>query len=119
MPKPLALIIEDDKNLSRIFSLALQADFETEVISDGSTALFRIPNILPTLVVLDLNLPGLNGKAILSDIRADPRLAKTKVILCTADERQAELVREDADIVMLKPVSPGQLRQVASRFLPG
>jgi DNA-binding response OmpR family regulator len=118
MSKPLALIIEDDTNLSKIFSLALQTDFETEVFGDGSTAFMRMANVEPTLVILDLNLPGLQGKDILADIRATPRLVKTHVILCTADERQAELLSEVADIVMLKPVSPAQLRQIASRFLP-
>src|SRR5512137_534794 len=118
MSKPLALIIEDDTNLSRIFSLALQTDFETEVYGDGSTAFMRMANAEPTIVILDLNLPGLQGKDILSDIRANQRLAKTRVILCTADERQAEILREDADVVMLKPVSPAQLRQIAARFLP-
>jgi DNA-binding response OmpR family regulator len=118
MPKPLAMIIEDDSNLSRIFSLALQTDFETEIYGDGSTAFMRMANVKPTLVILDLNLPGLQGKDILADIRADQRLAKTHVIICTADERQAELLSEVADIVMLKPVSPAQLRQIASRFIP-
>lgn len=118
MPKPLALIIEDDANLSRIFSLSLQTDFETEVYGDGSTAFMRMANVQPALVVLDLNLPGVQGKDILNDIRADQRLAETHVILCTADERQAELLREIADIVMLKPVSPAQLRQIAARFIP-
>jgi len=118
MPKPLALIIEDDANLSRIFSLALQTDFETEVYGDGSSAFMRMANAEPLVVVLDLNLPGLQGKDILADIRANPRLANTHVILCTADERQAEFLREQADLVMLKPVSPAQLRQIASRFIP-
>lgn len=118
MQKPLALIIEDDSNLSRIFSLALQTDFETEIYGDGSTAFMRMANVQPVLVILDLNLPGLQGKDILADIRANQQLAKTHVIICTADERQAELLREAADIVMLKPVSPAQLRQIASRFIP-
>jgi DNA-binding response OmpR family regulator len=118
MPKPLAIIVEDDSNLSRIFSLALQTDFETEIYGDGSTAFMRLANADPTLVVLDLNLPGLQGKDILADIRANRRLANTHVILCTADERQAELLRDDVDIVMLKPVSPAQLRQIAARFIP-
>jgi DNA-binding response OmpR family regulator len=118
MPKPLAIIVEDDTNLSRIFSLALQTDFEIEVYGDGSTAFMRMANAEPVVVILDLNLPGLQGKDVLIDIRANPRLAKTRVILCTADERQAELLRENVDVVMLKPVSPAQLRQIASSFIP-
>jgi CheY-like chemotaxis protein len=118
MPKPLALIIEDDSNLRKIFSLALQIDFEIEAYGDGSTAFMRMTDVEPALVILDLNLPGMQGKDILSDIRATPRLAKTHIIVCTADERQAEFLQDQADIVMLKPVSPAQLRQIASRFIP-
>jgi len=113
MPKPLALIVEDDTHLSRIFSMTLQADFETEVYGDGATAFMRLANAEPAIVVLDLNLPGLKGKDVLADIRANPRLIKTRIILCTADEQQAELLREQVDNVMIKPVSPSQLRQVA------
>lgn len=117
MTKPLVLIIEDDPQLSRVFSLTLQADFETEVIEDGSAAVERLKSIEPAVVLLDLNLPGTSGRSILTTIRADARLAGTKVILCTADERQADALNDDADIVLLKPVSPAQLRQIASRFI--
>ena len=118
MSKPLAIIIEDDKNLSRIFSIALQNEFETETIGDGSVALARIAQAVPALVVLDLNLPGLPGRDVLAGIRADARLFRTSIILCTADERQADTLQDEADIVMLKPISPSQLRQIASRFRP-
>lgn len=117
MPKPLALIIEDDANLSKIFSLTLQTDFETEVYGDGTTAFMRMASADPAVVVLDLNLPGLKGKDVLADIRATPRLKKTRVILCTADGQQAELLRNQADFVMLKPVSPSNLRQVALNLI--
>jgi DNA-binding response OmpR family regulator len=117
MPKPLALIVEDDTNLSKIFSLALQTDFEVEVYGDGSTAFMRMATAEPVLVILDLNLPGLQGKDILADIRSTPRLSKTRVILCTADEQQAEGLRKQADFVMIKPVSPAQLRVSAARLI--
>jgi len=71
---------------------------------------------VPQIVVLDLNLPGISGADILAHIRADKRLSKTHVILATADERQAETLTDDADIVLLKPVSPTQLRELALRI---
>jgi DNA-binding response OmpR family regulator len=118
MKKHLAIIVEDDAKLSRIFSLAIQNDFETEVFGDGNAAFMRMGKVKPALIILDLNLPGLQGKDILANIRADKRLANTHVIICTADERQSELLHEEADIVLLKPVSPAQLRQIAARFIP-
>ena len=116
MTKPLALIIEDDPQLNTIMSITLQADFEIESCANGNAGLERLKQTIPNVVILDLNLPGASGKEILQNIRADERLSKTRIILTTADERQAETMTEEVDIVLLKPVSPVQLRQLALRL---
>jgi DNA-binding response OmpR family regulator len=116
MTKPLAIIIEDDPQLNTIMSITLQTDFEIETCADGDAGLKRLKQIVPKVVVLDLNLPGASGREILQSIRADKRLSNTRVILTTADERQAETLQEEADIVLLKPVSPAQLRELALRL---
>lgn len=113
--KPLALVIEDDPNLSQIFSLTLKEDFETETYTDGNAALERLSQIVPRLLILDLNLPGIPGNEILAHIRADERLKGVTVMLATADHRQADTLQDQADFVLLKPVSPIQLRQIAAR----
>ncbi|MCB0176864.1 MAG: response regulator [Anaerolineae bacterium] len=114
---PLALIIEDDKKQATIFSQALRmADYETEVIRDGQTALERLAETIPAMVVLDLHLPHYSGKDILRTIRSDARLEKTRVILATADALLAKSISEDADLVLLKPISFNQLRDLAKRF---
>lgn len=116
MTKPLALIIEDDPQLNTIVSITLGADFEIESLTDGSAGLERLMHTTPKVVVLDLNLPGISGREILHSIRADKRLVNTRIILTTADERQAETLQDEADIVLLKPVSPAQLRELAIRL---
>jgi CheY-like chemotaxis protein len=116
MTRPLALVIEDDAQLSDVFFIALQSEFETVVITDGREALERLKHLQPAIVILDLNLPGVSGSVILTQIRQDERLTKTRVILATADDRQAELLDHQADIVLLKPISPFQLRTLATRF---
>ena len=114
--KDTALIIEDDPKLNEIISLTLQADFEIETCTDGRAGLGRLKETTPHIVVLDLNLPGTSGREILSFLRADERFAKTRVIITTADERQAETLTDEVDIVLLKPVSPVQLRELALRL---
>jgi DNA-binding response OmpR family regulator len=116
MSKPIAFIVEDDPQLSKIFSVSLQTDFATEVSGDGESALARLAEIVPALVILDLHLPGKSGQEILVYIRSEARLTNTRVIICSADERKAQALEDEADIVLLKPVSPAQLRQIASRF---
>ena len=116
MTKPLALIVEDDPHLGEIFSLTLQEEFEIEIITDGQSALNRLTQIVPAIVVLDVNLPKVPGGNILKHIRADQRLAKTKVVIATGDSNQYSMLEDEADIVILKPVSPLQLRTLVSRL---
>jgi CheY-like chemotaxis protein len=115
MSKRLALIVEDDADLSTIFSEALKAaGFETEVALAGDTALARLAVTTPNVVVLDLHLPRVTGMDILHQIRADPRLTGTRVIVATAHPRMAESLRDEADLVLLKPISFSQLRDLAA-----
>jgi CheY-like chemotaxis protein len=118
MSKPLALIIEDDPQLGQIFGLSLRGEFETETIADGSEALAWLACSVPDVIVLDLHLPGAGGTEIYRRIRADARLAKTRIIVSSADAQLAETLREDVDLILLKPVSPMQLRNLAARLRP-
>jgi DNA-binding response OmpR family regulator len=116
MSKPLAFVIEDDPQLSQIFTLTLSDTFEVETIIDGAQALAKLSGTVPHLVVLDINLPGASGAEVLRSIRADSRLASTRVILATADPRQAYELQDKADIILLKPISTMQLRDLSERL---
>jgi DNA-binding response OmpR family regulator len=116
---PLALIVEDDQKQATVFAQALKmAQFEIEVIRDGNEALSRLAAVVPAVVVLDLHLPQVGGKDILQQIRADSRLDNTRVILATADALLADSLQSEADLVLLKPISFGQLRDLAKRLRP-
>jgi CheY-like chemotaxis protein len=117
MSKPLALIIEDDLEIAKILSLSLKNEFDVEIIANGNSALTRLAQVVPMLIVLDLHLPEVSGMDIFAYIRSDARLRETKVIVCTADALRAEVLRGQADLVLLKPISPSQLRGLASRML--
>lgn len=117
----LALIIEDDEDLANIFAEALRGvDFEVEHIADGQIAQERLKNgIAPYLILLDMHIPHISGADLLTNIiRKDERLAKTIVIITTADARMGEAYTEQADFVMIKPISFVQLRDLTSRLKP-
>jgi DNA-binding response OmpR family regulator len=116
MTKPFVFIVEDDPKLREIISITLESDFDLKSCADGNSAIEQLRKLTPEIVVLDLNLPGISGRDILTYIRTNERFAKTRVILTTADDRQAETLNNDADIVLLKPVSPMQLRELALRL---
>lgn len=113
-----AFIIEDNARLGDVFSRALEMfHITTELILDGRLALARLNEVEPDLIVLDLHLPYVSGDVILRAIRADKRLAHIPVILATADSRLADYMREQAEIVLLKPISPKELGVLAARLL--
>ncbi|MBN1178274.1 MAG: response regulator [Anaerolineae bacterium] len=115
--KPLAMVVEDDADLAEIFSQALlSAGFETQMINDGRKALDRLAEVAPAVVVLDLHLPSVSGVDILQHIRADARLGATRVLITTADPSTAQVLEEQADLVLIKPVSFTQLRDLAARL---
>lgn len=119
MDGPLALIVEDEYDIAIIFSKALRAaGFEVKVVRDGDAAIEWLMTEIPALVVLDLHLPRVPGAAVLRHIRADPRLAGARVVVATAHLHLAEELRDRVDWVLNKPVSFGQLRNLA-RYLAG
>ncbi len=118
MIKPLALIIEDDDDLSIIFAGALEAaGYETEIIISGDVGVQRLTMVSPAVVVLDLHLPKVNGLEILRQIRSDPRMVGVRVVIVTADARMADVARTQADLVLIKPISFSLLRDLTTRFL--
>jgi len=118
MSKQTAIIIEDDYDASTIFATALQvAGFDTEIIASGEEAVARLKTVIPDLVMLDLHLPRVVGTDILNQIRADERLKDTLVIVASADARMADLIRAEADLVLLKPTTFSQVRDLAARLI--
>lgn len=115
--KPLALIIEDNEDQNLVFTTAMQqAGFDTESILDGRIAQTRLQVVTPQVIVLDLHIPEVSGEDLLRQIRATPRLADVRVLLATADAALANDLQSLADLVLLKPISFAQLKQLGKRF---
>lgn len=117
----LALIIEDDEDLANIFAEALRGvGFDVEHIADGQVAQDRLRSgVPPFLILLDMHIPHISGGDLLTNvIKKEEQLAKTMVIITTADARMGETYGEMADFVMIKPISFVQLRDLTSRLKP-
>jgi CheY-like chemotaxis protein len=117
MTKLIAWVIEDDSLSGDIFSLALrEAHYETLVVRDGLEALERLHHTAPDLIILDIHLPGISGEVLLDYIRDTPHLAKTRVIVLTADPAMVDSIGDKADLALIKPVGFNQLKDLASRI---
>ncbi len=117
MNELLAVVVEDDPSLCTIFSEAVRrGGFTVESFHEGRAALQRLRQVQPRLLVLDLHLPDISGTELLYPLRSDPRLSEMIIILATADPLLAGLYNEQADFVLLKPISYVQLRDLAARI---
>jgi len=113
----IAFVIEDDPDLSNIFTKALAAaGFQVETIGDGAIAQQRLKEVNPDLIILDMHLPHIDGAELLAQIRADERLKDIPVIITTADALLGDYHRNTADLVLVKPISFSQLRDLTIRY---
>ena len=120
MANPRALVIEDDKDISELYGRVLESlGFETEIIRSGEAASARLTAVVLAVVLLDLHLPGhASGSDILHQIRADKRLVETRVVVITGHPELADTIRDEADVVLNKPVDVEQLSDLISRLHP-
>jgi CheY-like chemotaxis protein len=117
--KPFAFIVEDNQDAVTIFQSALErAGYEVQVALDGAIAQEQLKVIIPDLIILDIHMPNVTGDVLLKQIRADERLKNTRVFLATADANMASHLRDQAELVLLKPIGFSQLKELAERFRP-
>jgi DNA-binding response OmpR family regulator len=104
------LVVDDEPMVAEVVATYLRRDgFSVDVVRDGRSALKRLDESAPSLVVLDIMLPGVDGREILSRIRKD---GNTPVILLTALGEEADRIvglELGADDYVTKPFSPREL----------
>jgi DNA-binding response OmpR family regulator len=113
-----ALIVDDDLDLADVVSFTMRrAGFETILAHDGQLALQRWQEEAPDLIILDLNLPKLDGLTVCQRIRAE---ADTPIIILSVRGGEDDVVRGlelGADDYIVKPFSPRQLVARAEALL--
>lgn len=104
------LVVDDEPELRQMLHRYLEAEgFEVAEASDGETALSRLRNSPPDLMVLDVGLPGTDGFIVLQETR---RLSDVPVIMLTARAEEVDRVvglTIGADDYIAKPFSPREL----------
>ena len=108
-PTPRVLIIDDNAVNRRLAQVLFQKlGWEVEPMDSGERALLHLAMHRYDLILLDINMPGMNGLDVCRHIRADPRLREVRVIAYTAHVLPAEqqhFLASGFDAVLLKPLS--------------
>lgn len=117
MEKPLALLIEDDRDISTLFRTVLDmAGYRIEASFNGVEALDSLSVYTPDVVLLDLQLPGISGVEILRKMKADERLKTVPVVVITAFAYYANSLPVEPDMFLLKPVDIHDLSTLIQRL---
>ncbi len=111
------LVIEDDEYSRDALAHLLSAEgYETLSAHDGESGLTRAHDEQPDLIIVNLDLPGINGKQVIEMIRGDGPLSQTPILVVTgADVKEAETaVEAGANGYLTKPIEFDDLTGVLS-----
>jgi two-component system phosphate regulon response regulator PhoB len=110
------LIVDDEADIVKVLDFAFrQAGFETEIAPDAATALIKIRERAPDVVILDLMLPDLPGTEVCRQIKSSPKTKQLPVLMLTAKGEEVDRVvgfELGSDDYITKPFS---VREVVLR----
>ncbi|ODU05770.1 MAG: two-component system response regulator [Pseudonocardia sp. SCN 72-86] len=128
-PVPITvLLVEDDPGDVMITREAFADDLRNrlDVATNGTAALARLRGEpphehepRPDLVLLDLNLPGRDGREVLAEMKADPALRDIPVVVLTSSRAEADIIRSielEAQAYITKPVDLGQVAEAVRQI---
>ncbi len=113
LPERPILVVDDDAKIVRLVRTYLERDgYSVVTAADGPAALDAIERYRPALVVLDLMLPELDGRAVIRAVRRDDEAKATPIIILSARGSTIDRItglEDGADDYLPKPFSPAEL----------
>ena len=104
-----ALIIDDNRSTAdALHQMLTVLDVNARVAYGASPAITLLGNFTPGLILLDINMPGVDGLEILAYLRREPRLIPVPVIVITSDdqpETRARVMKGKANAMIIKPAT--------------
>ena len=106
-PARKVLLVDDEDSLRKVVKDLLERDgYDVSEARDGVQALDQVDRVGPDIIVLDLNMPGLDGYGVLSHLRSRPATADIPVIVLTAkgdEDNEVRVFELGADDFLTKP----------------
>ena len=117
--RPRVLVADDEPAITNVMGQALgSAGFDVIETHDGATAFDRVRRERPDAVLLDVMMPGMDGRDVCRRIKADPALESTPVVLFSSmDERDVGWWEAGADGFLQKAIDILELPGVVSEML--
>ncbi len=111
------LIIDDDPDVRDLMTRRLESDeFHVEAVASGQEGLQRAKELHPQAIILDVMMPGMDGWAVLTQLKADDDLALIPVVMMTMVNDRNMGFSLGASEYLMKPVERDQLVSVLRRY---
>lgn len=120
MAPPILAVDDNPLNLKLVFVTLASAGFEVRTATDAEEALRVLESFQPAVILMDLQLPGMDGLELTRRIKADPRHVGVVVIAVTAYAMKGDAERALAagcDAYVTKPIDTRTLPDFVARFL--
>ena len=114
-PRPVLVVDDDDAIRAAEHQLLTDNGFRVVQARDGAEALWFMQHDPPSVVILDVHLPGLDGPSFARELRMGLRHVPL-VILTAAEDPRREADRCNAEAYLAKPFNSGDLLRVVKRF---
>ncbi|MBX3160661.1 MAG: response regulator [Deltaproteobacteria bacterium] len=115
-PGTLVLVVDDDPMIHQLLTTELEREgIQVVLAEDGVSALRLAREKAPAAIVLDIYLPKLDGWTVLSELKSDPALAHTPVIIISVAEERARGFALGAVDYLVKPFEAQRLAGVVTR----
>ena len=115
------LVVDDDPGLLLAVSETLRAEgYEVQTARRGSEAMVRVAEALPDLIISDIRMPGMDGYALVRNLRASPRSRLVPIIFLTAKDETADRIagfRSGVDAYVTKPFETEELVAIVKSIL--
>ena len=117
--RPVIMIIDDDATIRLLIQDILDdVQYKVMLAEDGATALIAMATVVPDVVTLDLDLPGINGAQVLELMRQNDQLREVKVVIISSAEIIPPRVQELAQAIIRKPFDIDTLVEIIQRLAP-
>ena len=117
-----ALVVDDNQLAATTIAEALDLlGYETEVAYGSRPAIESLAHRLPDVILLDINMPGLDGIEVCRYLRRDPRTARIPIIAISVEaqeETMAQARKAGVDAFLPKPIDMDALEETLKRILP-
>lgn len=111
------LIVEDDTKFAKILlDLARKKEFKAMVAKDGETGIELAIKYIPSAIILDLSLPGIDGFEVMRNLKEDPKTCQIPIHFISATDNHIEAIKNGAIGYLTKPVNIEKLNEAFKKI---